>query len=160
MQGLYEVTNSTQTNVAEIQLQRFCDEKTGKYGFKLLDGEIVIEAKYDSANNFSEGLASVEQNNRWGFINQKDEVIIDFLYSDAGDFSEGLASVEDPSVRWGVSWGFINKEGKLVIDFLFKYPEPFKDGISIIFTQYGDVAINKQGKVVFGEEEWQHLEVF
>ena len=50
-----------------------------KRGFKNpLTGAVIIVPIYDSASDFSEGLAVVELNGDYGYINKKGEVIIPF----------------------------------------------------------------------------------
>ena len=77
-----------------------------KYGYINKYGEIKIDAQFDLARDFIDGVAIVgnyvenpkelpaEKNNiRWGIVNTKGEMVtpIEFLY--ASDFSEGLALV-------------------------------------------------------------------
>ena len=52
---------------ARSSLEPFKDAN-GKYGFKNKSGEIVVQAKYQDAFAFSEGLAAVQLNEKWGFI--------------------------------------------------------------------------------------------
>ena len=58
----------------------------GKLGFIDKSGKLVIDAKYDEAENFSEGLAGVELNGKWGYINIKgDELHINKLSIDTSE---------------------------------------------------------------------------
>ncbi len=47
------------------------DIKKGKHGYINKQGELIIEAKYDSANNFVGGLAEVVLNGKRGLIDKK-----------------------------------------------------------------------------------------
>lgn len=55
--------------------------------------QTVIEAKYDYARNFSDGLAAVKKQGKFGYIDKRENVIIPFKYDVAWDFSEGMAVV-------------------------------------------------------------------
>lgn len=89
----------------------------GKWGFIDKTGKVVIDAKYDYVESFSEELALVMKYNdenikQYGFINKRGEVIIkiDDKYEILSSFSEGLAAYSD-----GDGWGFINKTGEKII---------------------------------------------
>ena len=93
-------------------------EINGKYGFINKQGESVIPARYLSAEQFSEGLASVGVlkvsmlrgiERKVGFINKKGEMVIPARFDDVGEFSEGLTIVVIND-----KWGFINKKGEMV----------------------------------------------
>lgn len=81
-------------------------EKNGKWGYLNTDGEIVINAKYDMAYEFSEGLAAVKLADKWGFINPEGKVVIDLQYINADSFSCGYAAVFDGSIN---AWKYIDK---------------------------------------------------
>ena len=55
------------------------EEARDKWGYIDFQGDLVIDAKYDDARDFSEGLAVVRQKGRWGFINKQGErnIIVD-----------------------------------------------------------------------------------
>lgn len=80
--------------------------------------EVITEYEISMANNFSEGLASIEKtgSNNYCYIDKTGKVVIDNLeqgYNYYG-FSEGLARVsigKDGNEKYG----FIDKTGKIVI---------------------------------------------
>ena len=74
-------------------------------GFKK-DGAVVIPAKYNFADSFSEGLARVELNGKYGYIDKSGKVIIHLKYDFADFFSNGQAS----AILNG-EWGYIDKQG-------------------------------------------------
>ncbi len=89
----------------------------GKWGFIDKTGKIVIDAKFDYVERFSENLALVmeyndEDKKLYGFINKSGEKVIkiDDKYEFLSSFSEGLAAYSD-----GDGWGFINKTGEKLI---------------------------------------------
>jgi hypothetical protein len=82
-------------------------DKQDKAGYIDKAGKVVIEAQYESADSFSEGLAAVRINGKVGFINKKNEVVIEPQYATPSSFKEGFASVDGR--------GYIDKVGRKVI---------------------------------------------
>lgn len=56
--------------------------KGGLWGYCSVDGKTIIEAVYESAYSFSEGLAAVKMNGKWGFINTSGEVVVPCKYDE------------------------------------------------------------------------------
>lgn len=90
-------------------------------------GSIRTSAKYESKNEFSEGICCVNADSgsfssSWGAINCEGEVVIDYRYRSMKLFCNGICEVttlNDP--------GYINKEGKAVT----------KDG-KLLLSKYGE----------------------
>jgi hypothetical protein len=55
-------------------------DANGKYGLKNSSGEIVIQAKFDSAFTYDDGLARVKANGKWGVLDKKGKEIIPIKY--------------------------------------------------------------------------------
>ncbi|MDE5755194.1 MAG: WG repeat-containing protein [Oscillospiraceae bacterium] len=107
-----------------------------KYCYINHEGEIVINADYDKAEYFSEGLAAVKINEKWGYINETGETVITPQFDTAYSFSEGLASVGMyNSKKSDTLYGYINTEGKYVINTQYNWAGQFKDGVAIIETK-------------------------
>ncbi len=99
-----------------------------KYGFINTKGEIVIEAKYESASNFSEGLAVVgipdtekestqySKPQKYGYIDKDGNVVIEPQYEGCSDFKDGKATVKK-----GIKDAFIDKTGKQLTDFIYTH---------------------------------------
>jgi hypothetical protein len=111
-----------------------------KYGFCDLKGEIIIPAKFDFVQPFSEDLAVAGRlifsdpyrgifNYKLGYINKKGEFVIPEKFDMAYDFSEGLAEV-----RLGDSILFIDKSGNKKFSFFNKVP--------VVADAYGEYMIN------------------
>jgi len=123
----------------------FIWEKNGKYGFVDKTGRIVIQAKYDDAHYFNEGLADVKLGSKWGFIDKSGNNVIKATFDETGQFCEGFASV-----RVGNKWGFIDKSGNYLIK-----PEyndvpygGFCEGIAVVSGASGTYEnYHKQGYV-------------
>ncbi|MGP8217201.1 MAG: WG repeat-containing protein [Bacteroidia bacterium] len=92
-------------------------QKDYKYGYGYDDngGIFTIPPKYDDAQYFEEGLASVKLGDKWGFINEQGVTVIPFKYDYAGLFVNGYASVGMNGTNGKYKYGIINKAGVLVI---------------------------------------------
>ena len=66
--------------------------------------------KYNRVDEFSEGLALIEQNGKYGYMDTQGNIAIAPQYDEAGNFSEGLVAV----VLNGKSF-FIDAAGNVVI---------------------------------------------
>ncbi len=117
-----------------------------KFGFKDMNGNIVIPAKYQGALDFSEGLALVIINYKVGFIDKNDNLVIPAKYKRAEDFSDGLAAVLIDD-----KWGFIDKNDNLIIPAKYRIVWNFSEGLAFVKTidrgLYDDrgLYIDKQG---------------
>jgi WD40 repeat protein len=132
-------------------------EQNKKWGYIDRNGKIVIEPRFDSADEFSEGLALIETNGKWGFIDTNGTVVIEARYSSAHKFSEGLARVQVGGDKYGLygRWGFIDRAGRVVIE--PQYSElsavadaayGFHDGLAMIEVNNRKGFIDKTGKIV------------
>lgn len=92
-------------------------------------GEVIFTPKYNSLQNYSNGLMPVSTKpNRsgWGYVNLKNEMIIPAKYDDATVFNdEGFAIVELDKRK-----GLIDTTGKIVLamDYSTIYCNPTDDG--------------------------------
>ena len=121
----------------DAKYQRY--EENGLYGFKK-DGAVVIPAKYNFADSFSEGLARVELYGKWSYIDKSGKEVIQLKYDVVGDFSEGLAAV-----KLNGKCGYIDKSGKEVIPLKYDSAYYFSNGqaSAILNGEWG--YIDKQG---------------
>lgn len=148
--------------------------KDGKWGYIDPQGNWVIQAKFDAALPFSEGLAAVNigyvggmdeskmSTGKWGYIDAKGNWMIEPQFEDARSFSEGLACVNQGAriVSWDAptvidgKWGFIDKKGNWVIQpqANIQYNN-FSEGLARYRrtdkNQFG--FIDEKGKVVLDE---------
>ena len=63
-------------------------------GFLDKTGKIVINRQFDSAAEFSEGLAVVKSGDKYGYIDKTGKTIINPQFSNSRSFTEGLAGVK------------------------------------------------------------------
>ena len=116
--------------------QRFLIKKDyGLMGFIDGCGRVVIEPVYDSALEFSEGLARVEKNGKFGFIDKSGKVVIDFYLDFAWYFHEGKALAEIHGEK--EEKFYIDKDNK-------RYPARYgenKEGKAVMFRKdFGDIV--------------------
>jgi hypothetical protein len=105
-------------------------EAHGKYGYKDVRGNVVIQPEFQLAREFSaEGLAAVVDGKGWAYIDSRGRVVIrPFVFENGPDyFSEGLARF----VLRG-KFGFFNKQGHVVIDPAFDFARPFRNGAAAV----------------------------
>ena len=139
----------------------------GTWGFMDQTGKLVIEAKFEDAENFSEGLAPVKvkgevvwcpadsSGNRsgatmmYGYIDKTGKMIIPAVFNSAEPFSEGVAAVSKCDDAY-----FIDKSGKTVISGNFRYASSFSGGLARTETMTKDDLlfsyVDKAGKIVWG----------
>jgi hypothetical protein len=65
----------------------------GKFGYADAAGRIIIPARFDGADAFSEGLAVVLDSGRFGYIDSRGAFAIPAVYRHARAFRDGHASV-------------------------------------------------------------------
>lgn len=95
----------------------------GLWGYINSKGEKIIEPRFYSASEFSEGLASVRSNGTYGYINLKGEFVIPERFDIAYHFFDGQAPVFINGKPY-----FINKNGD--INFEHEFVEIFHFGSS------------------------------
>lgn len=128
------------------------EDYANKFGYMNKSGEYVITPRYNNANDFSEGLASVGIKSvftkgelKWGFIDPKGNYLIPANYDDAGDFKDGIARVNLDG-----KWGYINKKGEEVIIPQFRDARDFQDGLALVKNSVDEYAyIDLRGNYVY-----------
>jgi hypothetical protein len=149
------------------------------WGFVDREGKLMIRPRFDTADQFSEGLAHVSECGRHGFIGWQGEYIIHPHYTNARNFSEGLAAVVF-SMKWGYidlhdryavtplyddcgdfsegiaavlwrgRWGYIDKTGKFAISPRFDEARKFVDGIAQVRIGERWGRVSRSGEIFFG----------
>ena len=142
-----DILNDPRVNTKEVGeregIEYFQYEKDGKMGFRDLDGNIVIEAKFDMAEMFSEGYSSVRVGNKHGFIDKKGEYILPLqAYEFLGSLHNGLASV-----RINDKVGFINIKGQEIIKPQFDWVGDFSEGLCVVRNDNSENEIGKYGYI-------------
>ena len=117
--------------------------------FGLIDAKgRVVPAQYDSAEDFSDGLALVTQDGRSLFIDKQGRVQLQLQMQPPVDrawsFSEGLAAV-----KVGALHGYIDKRGTLVIEPQFSFARPFSRGLAYVGLGRSSSYITADGQAVW-----------
>jgi len=115
-------------------------------------GSVVITGEFDSANDFSEGLAVVEIDARCRYIDKTGKVMLQPNFpakADCGKFSEGMAPINHDN---GAK--FIDKNGKTVITTTFDWADRFRAGVArvTVVTRAGLFTygyIDRTGRVIW-----------
>lgn len=125
-----------------------------RYGYMDRDGNVKIACRFDSAEDFSGGVASIRINDTQGYIDTSGQVV-DAPPTD--DFSEGLkATTADSGL-----YGYIDRDGNFVIPPQFKFAHPFESGIASVTIEIPytgvrvDAFINKAGDIIWEARHWE-----
>ncbi len=156
-----EVLNDPRVNSREVGeregIEFFQVMKDGKTGFRDLDGNVVIEPKYESAEMFSEGLSAVTLSEKGltGYINTKGEMVIPPSFEYAGSFGNGLASFRAHDL-----YGFIDRTGKEVIAPQYAWVDQFSEGFCVVRDSSGQHAFIDTSGVPLTEFKFQYARAF
>jgi hypothetical protein len=128
-----------------------------KWGYIDRMGKLVIPAQFDTAGDFSDGLASVRikgDPDKWGYIDKQGRYAIPPQFYSADNFQDGLAPVM-MLLHPGVKQGYIDPSGKWVIsDSKFIAIREFSEGLAPVEVNIGTEKrwnykwgyIDKEGK--------------
>lgn len=143
--------------LAVVHLKEAGTESASGTGYKAgyIDetGRVSIAPRFDSAYDFSEGLAYAEAGGQRGFIDRRGEFVIRLkgevrvsLLRGAVGFQGGLAAVTTPRGE-----GFIDRAGRVVIDG-YAAAARFSEGLAPVAVGTGERArygfINAKGEMV------------
>jgi len=107
-------------------------------------GQPVIDASaFQTAGDFSEGLAMVMVNGQFGFIDKTGQVVIEPQFNFAYSFSEGLAAVE-----MNRQFGFIDQTGQMVIEPQFDFAHNFSEGLAAVTVNNRMGFIDETGQMI------------
>jgi len=118
----------------------------GKWGFVDKHGKLAIAPKYETASDFSEGLAFVSLGNECGYIDRSGEMVVRTASECIGSpFAEGLAEFSEKS-----KYGFMDVTGKHVIPARFYSAGMFSCGrAQVRMSKDGKAGyIDKSGTIV------------
>ena len=131
------------------------NETLEKYVFLDKAGKKIIQEEFDSAGNFSEGLALVTQGELTYFINAQGKTVFEMpqgLYTETPEFSDGvlLVSNSDAEEAEGIRYSYLDKTGKVVLSLPKGYlPGSFHEGLALVhFMDNSSGYINKAGETL------------
>ncbi|MEL6593991.1 MAG: WG repeat-containing protein [Bacteroidota bacterium] len=110
-------------------------EQDEKYGYKDAKGTVIIEAVYDKASPFADGLARVGIDGKFGFIDHTGATVVPLMYQRVLPFHEGVAVVQLDG-----AFGLINREGGIILRPIFDQVASASEGL---------VLVKHQGKAGF-----------
>jgi hypothetical protein len=111
--------------------------------------EMVVEAQFESAKLFTEGLGAVKLHGRWGYIRLLDqeepsfEYAIPLSFDGAEPFSEGLAAVKS-----GDRYGYIDPTGQMILTPVYREAHYFSGGLAAVCDENGWYFIDPTGRSV------------
>ncbi|MHC4645001.1 MAG: WG repeat-containing protein [Planctomycetota bacterium] len=149
--------NSVEQGLPTVPLEAgehlFMIREGRKFGYMNNKGQMVIKPQFDTAFNFSDGMARVTVEGKVGYIDTSGEVkfFIEAGLFSSGDFSEGLARAMAPDSRSGMrkmKWGYIDKTGKFVIQARYYGAANFSEGRALVELGESYGFIDKTGKMV------------
>ncbi len=115
-----------------------------RWGFSDANKRLLVEARYDSASPFSDGLAVVNRGPKCGYIDKKGIEVIPIMYDTCYNFADGAAKVEIRGESYN-GWMLINQFGKM-LDLVSQAQDDFSEGLSVEI--FGKWAKNPNGKAV------------
>lgn len=121
-----------------------------KYGFVDCEGHFVIEARFESAEPFSEGRAAVrDSEDRYGFIDSDGATRVPFKNSLVHRFSEGLAAFS--KVKAANRFGFLGPEGEEVLKPQWNGADlRFSEGLACVWKGEKHGYIDRLGNLIIG----------
>jgi hypothetical protein len=115
-------------------------EQGHKWGYIDKTGRVIIPCQFDSAANFSEGLAAVKIKEKIGYIDVTGKFVIPPQFVSGFPFSSGLALVVISSSGDGVirmnRLGYVDRSGQVVIHL----KDPLDSKSLRVFYQDGDLT--------------------
>jgi hypothetical protein len=152
-------------------------EAERKEGYINTNGEISIDAQFDSARKFVNGYAAVAKYfgraengsiiERWGLIDKQGRLVIDCKYLDIGDYGEGLIafSTEEIKVtRWAYEdvdfgdsvkknvYGYMDINENVVIEPQYVEASRFLSGVARA------IPIREEKSSPFQKFEWRYID--
>ena len=110
------------------------EDEQGLFGYNNYQDDIVIPAKFQAAEDFSEDLAAVREDQLWGFIDRTGQYVIPPQFVSAFSFQDGLAPVQ-------LANGFtiIGKDGKPKFEKIFSEIQSGGSGLFPAKEQQNDL---------------------
>jgi hypothetical protein len=157
-------------------------EKENRFGYINSEGKLVIPLIYQSASDFSGGLAAVSQDHKYGYINDSGNYVIPPQYASAFSFSEGWGIVKLGSVTTDLKkktagktvarnaeisdsvgqYAFIDKNGMLMKNkqnqtWFFTDARYFKEGKAAVCYGKFWFYINTSGEIILPANLANHV---
>ncbi len=110
-------TNTILTTKLKSTYPLFPVVERGGFGYINQFGQTVIEAKYDFAADFFDGLARVKSDGKWFFLDTSGQIVMSLDYPLVYDFQDGFALVQldQPKLFENTQFGLIDKKGQVKV---------------------------------------------
>lgn len=137
-----------------VKAELIAFEQEGQWGYQNEKNQTVISPQFMMANDFTQGIASVVDEQGWAFINATGQVVIrPFIFDNGPDyFVDGLARF----VEHG-KMGFFNEQYKIVIAAQFDFVEPFTDGLAAFCMDCQLVKSDDEHRMIQGGK-WGYID--
>lgn len=124
------------------------DGRTGRHGFINTAGKLVIPAKFDNVEPFSDGIATVKvSHDVYEYIDTKGNPLFGKTYLYCNSFQNGYASYQNPDDP--DEWGFMDQTGKTIFTMKCKWLDSLSDGMISYEDQNGNWGfVDEKGNVV------------
>lgn len=123
-------------------------EKAGKRGIINRYGQFIVQPKYDSISQFSEGRAQIIDSQGFKVIDEKGRVLTTKSYSYIGTYENGRALFTETTENGQNLYGYLDRQGKEVIPAKYLQANDFQKDhavVQISENEYG--LINRDGKI-------------
>lgn len=138
-------------------LSSYGTPESGKYGLVSIEGEELVEAKYDHmGSEISDGLIVAGQNGKQGIINTNGEVIVPFTWDSISDVSNGTAIATKENQAYLIS----TDQG--VTLYSFGMPNARKENdCFVVYTSYdsNDYSLLDKNYEVLLSPEWESIDL-
>ena len=104
-------------------------------------GKYVVEPKYQSIQEFSEGRAIVMSEKGFMVIDENGKKVTPEVYNYIGNFKEGRAVFSSINTQGRWLYGYINRQGKIIISPKYEIAGEFKNGKAVVKFDGGDYGI-------------------
>ncbi len=101
--------------------------ENNKFGYIDEHGTVIIPARFNAVEEFSEGLANVREGGYYGYINPEGEWVIKPVYDYTQPFSEGIAVAYK-----GARASYIRRDGTVILELDCVDAGAFVNGTAII----------------------------
>lgn len=123
-----------------------------KWGIQTKDSEVIVPARYQDIQPWTEEAARVKFNGKWGVIHLPDgDILLDVRFDSIGDLIDGSAQISDVGVNY-----IVDADGKFLAQQSIKLRDGIvksmvggkwgieKDGIEIISHKYDEIGSFRQ----------------
>jgi WG repeat protein len=133
--------------VAAEPRRLFRVRQSGKWGFIDKSGAVVLAPRFDRADDFAEGLASVQLGGRFFYVDEAGRTMLEPPAPAGGGlhrkFSAGRAAL-----RSGGAFGYIDRSGQMVIPARFASADDFSEGRALACVESGCGYLDVDGRWV------------